>query len=80
MAILTAPLAADTLGSLDRAGRRIRREQRDEQLAGLLAVVILPAVAGLAGVTIGSSDFAAGYGAALRAAAAIAMVAIFITR
>lgn len=48
------------------------------QLAGLLAVVLLPALAGLAGIDFGDPAFAAGYGSAHRAAAVFAGVAIVV--
>jgi hypothetical protein len=48
------------------------------QLAGLLAVVILPAVAGLSSVSFSDPGFAAGYSSALRAAAAIAGIGIVV--
>ena len=46
------------------------------QLAGLLSVVILPAIAGLAGVGFGDPAFAVGYGRALGAATLIAITCI----
>jgi hypothetical protein len=48
------------------------------QLAGLLAVVILPSLAGLAGVSFGDPAFAVGYGSALRAAAGLAGIGIVL--
>ncbi|HET7928060.1 MAG TPA: hypothetical protein VFM40_00745 [Actinomycetota bacterium] len=48
------------------------------QLAGLLAIVILPLVADLGGVRIGDPRFAAGYASALRAAAVIAAASFII--
>ena len=44
--------------------------------AGLLGVVILPAVAGLGGVSFGDPAFAAGYGGALIATGLIAIACI----
>jgi EmrB/QacA subfamily drug resistance transporter len=77
MAVFTAPLAALTMGSLDDTDQGVASAVNNAmgQLAGLLAVVILPAVAGLAGVGFGSPEFATGYSSALRAAAVIAAVA-----
>jgi hypothetical protein len=46
------------------------------QLAGLLGIVILPAIAGLAGVGFDDPAFVAGYGRALGAAALIAITCI----
>jgi EmrB/QacA subfamily drug resistance transporter len=80
MATFTAPLAAVTMGSLDEADQGVASGMNNAmgQLAGLLAVVVLPAVAGLAGVTFGDPAFAAGYGSALRAAAGLAGIGIVL--
>jgi EmrB/QacA subfamily drug resistance transporter len=80
MATFTAPLAAATMGSLEDADQGVASGVNNAmgQLAGLLAVVVLPAVAGLAGVSFSDPAFAAGYAAALRAAAGIAATAIVV--
>jgi MFS family permease len=80
MATFTAPLAAVTMGSLDDADQGIASGVNNAmgQLAGLLAVVILPAVAGLGGVSFGEPAFASGYATALRATAVIAAAAIAV--
>ena len=46
------------------------------QLAGLLAIIFLPAAAGLAGVEFGDPAFASGYGRALLVVAFLAAVCI----
>jgi hypothetical protein len=46
------------------------------QLAGLLAIILLPAAAGLAGVEFGDPEFASGYGRALLVVAFLAAVCI----
>jgi EmrB/QacA subfamily drug resistance transporter len=84
MATFTAPLAAITMSSLDDADQGVASGVNNAmgQLAGLLAVAILPALAGLGGVDFGSPEFAAGYSSALRATAVIAgigMVAAAMT-
>ena len=80
MAALTAPLAAVTLGSLGESDQGLASGVNNAmgQLAGLLAITLLPAAAvGLsAGSAFGGPDFAAGYGSGLRAAAMIAATAI----
>jgi hypothetical protein len=80
MATFTDPLAAVTMESLDDADQGVASGVNDAmgQLAGLLAVVLLPALAGLAGINFGDPAFAAGYGSALRAAAVFAGVAIVV--
>jgi hypothetical protein len=80
MATFTAPLAAVTMGSLDEADQGVASGVNNAmgQLAGLLAVVILPSLAGLAGISFGDPAFAAGYGSALRAAAGLAGIGIVL--
>jgi MFS family permease len=80
MATFTAPLAAVTMGSLDEADQGVASGVNNAmgQLAGLLAVVILPSLAGLAGVTFGDPAFAAGYTSALRAAAGLAGIGVVL--
>ena len=78
MALFTAPLATVTLSALDEGEQGVASGMNNTmgQLAGLLAVVILPAIAGLAGVGFGDPAFAVGYGRALGAAALIAITCI----
>lgn len=80
MATFTAPLATATLGSLGETDQGVASGVNNAmgQLAGLLAIVILPLVAGLGGVGVGGPEFAAGYAAALRAAALLAVLSIII--
>jgi EmrB/QacA subfamily drug resistance transporter len=80
MATFTAPLAAVTMGTLDDADQGVASGVNNAmgQLAGLLAVVFLPAVAGLGGVSFGEPAFASGYATALRATAVIAAAAIAV--
>lgn len=78
MALFTAPLATVTMSALDEGEQGIASGMNNAmgQLAGLLGVVILPAIAGLAGVGFGDPAFAVGYGRALGAAALIAITCI----
>jgi hypothetical protein len=80
MATFTAPLATVTIESLDAADQGVASGVNSAmgQLAGLLAVIILPALAGLAGVTFGDPAFAGGYATALRGSAVIAGIAIVV--
>jgi EmrB/QacA subfamily drug resistance transporter len=75
MATFTAPLATVTLSALDEGEQGVASGVNNAmgQLAGLLGVVILPAIAGLAGVGFDDPAFVAGYGRALGAAALIAI-------
>jgi hypothetical protein len=47
-------------------------------LAGLLAIIVLPAAAGLGGVALGDPSFAAGYGRGLTAAAGFAAAGLVV--
>jgi MFS family permease len=78
MAVFTAPLASVTMSALDDGEQGVASGMNNAmgQLAGLLGVVILPAIAGLAGVGFDEPAFAAGYGRALGAAALIAISCI----
>src|SRR6185503_3877478 len=80
MAMFTAPLASLTMSALDDADQGLASGMNNAmgQLAGLLAVVIFPAVAGLGGVSVGGAEFAQGYSVALRAATAIAGAGIVV--
>jgi EmrB/QacA subfamily drug resistance transporter len=76
MAIFTAPLAAVVMGSVDESDQGVASGMNNAmgQLAGLLAIAMLPSVAGLAGVGFDSPQFAAGYARALGVSCAIAVV------
>lgn len=78
MAAFTAPLAAATMGALDEADQGVASAFNNimGQLAGLLAIVLLPAAAGLAGVSFSDPAFALGYGRALIVVAALAAICI----
>jgi EmrB/QacA subfamily drug resistance transporter len=78
MALFTAPLAAATLGALgeDEQGIASGMNNATGQLAGLLAVAILPAAAGLAGVGFGEAAFAAGFERAMHVTAGVAIACI----
>ena len=80
MASFTAPLATVTMESLDDADQGVASGVNNAmgQLAGLLAVVVLPGLAGLAGVGVDDPAFPAGYGTALRAAAVIAAAGLVV--
>jgi MFS family permease len=75
MALFTAPLSTVTISALDEGDQGVASGMNNAmgQLAGLLAVAILPAIAGLAGVGFDDPAFATGYGRALGAAALIAL-------
>jgi EmrB/QacA subfamily drug resistance transporter len=79
MAILTAPLAAATMGALDEPDQGVASGVNNAmgQLAGLLAIIVLPALAGLAGASdLGAATVAQAYPRALLAAAGLAALAI----
>jgi hypothetical protein len=78
MALFTAPLATVTFSPLHEGEQGVASGMNKAmgQLAGLLGVAILPAIAGLAGVGFGDPAFAAGYARALGAAAPIAFACI----
>lgn len=79
MAMFTAPLAAATLSGLDEADQGIASGVNNAmgQLAGLLAIIVLPALAGLAGAgSLGGAVLAEAYPQALRAAAVLAATGI----
>jgi EmrB/QacA subfamily drug resistance transporter len=80
MATFTAPLATVTMTALDDADQGLASGVNNAmgQLAGLLAIALLPAVAGLAGVELAWPAFAAGYTRALRAAALLAGAALLV--
>jgi EmrB/QacA subfamily drug resistance transporter len=79
MAMFTAPLAAATMSALDDEDQGIASGVNNAmgQLAGLLAIIMLPALAGLAGASsLTGAVLAEAYPRALRAAAALAVVGI----
>lgn len=80
MAAFTAPLVAATFGALDHADQGVASGVNNAmgQLAGLLAIAILPAVAGLSGVPLSDPAFAAGHEAAMKIAAGATAVATFL--
>jgi MFS family permease len=81
LALFTAPLAAVTMGALDEADQGVASGVNNAagQLAGLLAIAILPPLAGLSGAMVGGPAFADGYTNALRWAAVIAGLAVPVT-
>lgn len=79
MAMFTAPLAAATMGALSDEDQGIASGVNNAmgQLAGLLAIIVLPALAGLAGASsLGGAVLADAYPRALRAAAVLAVIGI----
>jgi EmrB/QacA subfamily drug resistance transporter len=81
MAGFTAPLAAATLSALDDRDQGVASAVNNAvaQLAGLLAILVLPAAAGLSGANaLGGAEFATGYSRALQVSAAIATAGILI--
>jgi EmrB/QacA subfamily drug resistance transporter len=79
MAMFTAPLAAATMGALNDEDQGIASGVNNAmgQLAGLLAIIVLPVLAGLAGASsLGGAVLAEAYPRALRAAAVLAVVGI----
>jgi EmrB/QacA subfamily drug resistance transporter len=74
MAIFTAPLAALTMLSLDQSDQGIASGMNNAvgQLAGLLAIIVLPAAAGLSGTGLGDPAFAAGFSRAMVVMAVLA--------
>ena len=79
MATFTAPLAAAAMSSLDDEDQGIASGVNNAmgQLAGLLAIIVLPALAGLAGTSrFAGPAFIAAYPRALQAAAVLATLAI----
>jgi EmrB/QacA subfamily drug resistance transporter len=83
MAVFTAPLAAATMNALADEDQGIASGVNNAmgQLAGLLAIIVLPALAGLAGAgSLGGAVLAEAYPRALRAAAVLAVVGIPVAR
>lgn len=80
MATFTVPLVAATFGALDQADQGVASGVNNAmgQLAGLLAIAILPALAGLSGVSLSDPEFALGHATAMRIAAGLAGAATLV--
>ena len=78
LSIFSAPIASATIGALDESDQGVASAFNNlmGQLAGLLAIIVLPAAAGLAGVEFGDPEFAAGYGRAMLLVACLAAACI----
>ena len=78
LSLFTAPVASATVGALEQSDQGVASAFNNlmGQLAGLLAIILLPAAAGLAGVEFGDPEFASGYGRALLVAAFLAAFCI----
>jgi predicted MFS family arabinose efflux permease len=79
-ALFGPPLTTATLGALDDTDQGIASGANNAvgQLAGLLAIAVLPAAAGLTDAAVGGPAFAAGHTQALRVAAGIAAAATLL--
>ncbi len=77
LATLGAPLTSATLSAVSQHDQGIASGVHNTvgQLAGLLMIVVLPAVAGLSGETFDSPAFAEGYQLAMRVCAMLCLVA-----
>ncbi|MGI9615148.1 MAG: MFS transporter [Acidimicrobiales bacterium] len=77
LATLGAPLTSATLGAVDQHDQGIASGVNNTvgQLAGLLMIVVLPAVAGLSGKTFDGPEFAGGYQLAMRVCVVLCLVA-----
>ena len=77
LATLGAPLTSATLGAAEDHDQGIASGVNNTvgQLAGLLMIVVLPAVAGLSGKTFDGPEFADGYQVAMRFCALLCLVA-----
>ena len=80
MAAFTAPVAAVTMNALGDADQGVASGVNNAmgQLAGLLAIVALPALAGLSGEAIDGGSFQEGYARALHWAATLGGVAMIV--
>jgi MFS family permease len=77
MATFTALLAAATMGALEESDQGVASAFNNKgQLAGLLAVILLPAAAGLGGVAFSDPAFSLGYGRALLVIAVLASACV----
>ncbi len=77
LATLGAPLTSATLSAVDRGDQGIASGVNNTvgQLAGLLMIVVLPAVAGLSSASFDSPEFADGYQLAMRVCVVLSLVA-----
>lgn len=80
MAAFSAPLAAVTLSAVSEAEQGLASGMNNAvgQLAGFLAIVVLPAAAGLGGVVLSDPSFAAGYTRGLVTAAGFAAAGLVV--
>jgi MFS family permease len=78
LSLFSAPVASASIGALDEVDQGVASAFNNlmGQLAGLLAIILLPAAAGLAGVEFGDPEFASGYGRALLVVAFLAAACI----
>ena len=78
MAVFSAPLGTATMGALGDEDQGLASGMNNAmgQLAGLLAMIVLPAVAGLGGASLDGPAFAVGYPIALQFAAGLALVGV----
>jgi hypothetical protein len=79
-ALFGPPLTTATLGALDDADQGVASGANNAvgQLAGLLAIAVLPTAAGLSDAPVGGPVFAAGHTQALRITAGIAAAAVVL--
>ncbi|MDH3299617.1 MAG: hypothetical protein OES24_03835 [Acidimicrobiia bacterium] len=77
LATLGAPLTSATLSAVSEQDQGIASGVNNTvgQLAGLLMIVVLPAIAGLSGKTFDGPDFAGGYQLAMQACTLLCFVA-----
>lgn len=80
LALLGAPLTTATLGAVkdDLQGVASGINNTAGQLAGLLMIAVLPAVAGLSGIDFDDPSFATGFSAAMRICAVLSLVAVAV--
>jgi MFS family permease len=78
LSLFSAPVASATIGALDESDQGVASAFNNlmGQLAGLLAIILLPAAAGLAGIEFGDPAFASGYRQALLVVAFLAAACI----
>ena len=78
LSVFSAPVVSATIGALDASDQGVGSAFNNlmGQLAGLLAIILLPAAAGLAGVEFGDPEFASGYRRALLVVAILAAICI----
>jgi MFS family permease len=80
MATFSTPLTAATLAGLDGEDQGVASGVNNvaSQLAGLMAIVVFPAAAGLAGKSITSPAFVSGFQTAVLAATGLAVAALVL--